>query len=384
MADRRAAGAARATCPASRPGRRSRSRPSRPPFARQSFTVDDVNPWLADAGAVPGDEGARRARRTAQAAGRIFTPPGVGATRSRCRATRADRTGARRPPIPQKGMVFVVGVNQVAILKLEDVTKRSAEAGRGGGGGGSAVAAGRASRRISSTARPATARICGRRCRACRRSSASPTAWARTRSRRSSPAGADRCGPISEHHRGRADGDRSRISATRARPAAAAAVAGAAAARGRRFPPGPVVASGGAPQPPLPPRCSGPFYPGVGGNAGNTPYPADVKDVPPTRYMTRLRRAGDVRPSRRTRRSRPTTSTPARSSGRCRTATTRRRSRAGGPANTGGVGARNGMVVTKGGLVFHAGNDGKVRAYDEDTGKVLWTGTLPGRRAACR
>ena len=28
--------------------------------------------------------------------------------------------------------------------------------------------------------------------------------------------------------------------------------------------------------------------------------------------------------------------------------------------------------------MFHAGNDGKVRAYDEDTGKVLWTGTFTG------
>ena len=52
---------------------------------------------------------------------------------------------------------------------------------------------------------------------------------------------------------------------------------------------------------------------------------------------------------------------------------------AGGPSNTGGVGARNGMVVTKGGLVFQAGGDGKVRAYDEDTGKVLWTGTVHGQ-----
>jgi quinoprotein glucose dehydrogenase len=51
---------------------------------------------------------------------------------------------------------------------------------------------------------------------------------------------------------------------------------------------------------------------------------------------------------------------------------------AGGPANTGGIGARYGIVVTKGGLVFHAGNDGKVRAYDEDTGEVLWTGTYAG------
>ena len=43
-----------------------------------------------------------------------------------------------------------------------------------------------------------------------------------------------------------------------------------------------------------------------------------------------------------------------------------------------------GIVVTKGGLVFHAGNDGKLRAYDEDTGKVLWTGTFAGSAPAFR
>jgi quinoprotein glucose dehydrogenase len=52
--------------------------------------------------------------------------------------------------------------------------------------------------------------------------------------------------------------------------------------------------------------------------------------------------------------------------------------RAGGPAGTGSVGGRNGIVVTKGGLVFHAGGDGKVRAYDEETGEVLWTGQFAG------
>ena len=55
---------------------------------------------------------------------------------------------------------------------------------------------------------------------------------------------------------------------------------------------------------------------------------------------------------------------------------------AGGPSNTGGLGARSGLVVTKGGLVFQAGGDGKFRAYDEDTGKVLWfapfVGNAPG------
>src|SRR4029453_12954585 len=50
----------------------------------------------------------------------------------------------------------------------------------------------------------------------------------------------------------------------------------------------------------------------------------------------------------------------------------------GGPSTPGGGGARYGVLVTKAGLVFHAGQDGKVRAYDEDTGKVLWTGTFTG------
>jgi len=35
-------------------------------------------------------------------------------------------------------------------------------------------------------------------------------------------------------------------------------------------------------------------------------------------------------------------------------------------------------MPTKSGLVFHAGGDNKLRAYDEETGKVLWTGNLPG------
>src|SRR5262249_53308598 len=46
----------------------------------------------------------------------------------------------------------------------------------------------------------------------------------------------------------------------------------------------------------------------------------------------------------------------------------------GGPSHTGGLGARNGVIVTKTGLLFIAGGDNKVRAYDEDTGDVLWTG----------
>ena len=51
---------------------------------------------------------------------------------------------------------------------------------------------------------------------------------------------------------------------------------------------------------------------------------------------------------------------------------------AGGPPNTGSPSMRNGIMPTRSGLVFIAGNDKKLRAYDEDTGKILWTGPLPG------
>ena len=49
-----------------------------------------------------------------------------------------------------------------------------------------------------------------------------------------------------------------------------------------------------------------------------------------------------------------------------------------GVYNTGGMSQRSGLITTLTGLLFHAGADGKVRAFDTDTGKILWTGTLPG------
>jgi quinoprotein glucose dehydrogenase len=51
---------------------------------------------------------------------------------------------------------------------------------------------------------------------------------------------------------------------------------------------------------------------------------------------------------------------------------------AGGPTDTGGLALRTGIMPTRTGLVFLAGGDGKLRAYDEDTGKVLWTGSFAG------
>jgi glucose dehydrogenase len=43
------------------------------------------------------------------------------------------------------------------------------------------------------------------------------------------------------------------------------------------------------------------------------------------------------------------------------------------------LGARNGMVVTSTGLLFQLSKDGWARAYDVDTGKVLWKGKTAGQ-----
>ena len=40
-------------------------------------------------------------------------------------------------------------------------------------------------------------------------------------------------------------------------------------------------------------------------------------------------------------------------------------------------GERRGMVVTSTGLIFVNGRDGKIRAYDANNGKVLWSAALP-------
>ena len=146
------------------------------------------------------------------------------------------------------------------------------------------------------------------------------------------------------------------------------------------FPPGPVVARGGAPAPAAPPRSLGPFYPGLGGNAGSYMYPDDVTGVPATRYMSDYGvLASWTRP--------PYTTITAYdlNTGEIRWQVPNGdhppTMAAGGPSNTGGLGARSGVVVTKGGLVFQAGGDGKFRGYDEDTGKVLWSAPFVGSAA---
>jgi quinoprotein glucose dehydrogenase len=53
-----------------------------------------------------------------------------------------------------------------------------------------------------------------------------------------------------------------------------------------------------------------------------------------------------------------------------------------GARNTSAIEEQRGIIVTATGLVFLASSDGKVRAYDDKTGKTLWTSQLPGGNRA--
>jgi quinoprotein glucose dehydrogenase len=129
---------------------------------------------------------------------------------------------------------------------------------------------------------------------------------------------------------------------------------------------GPVVASGGAPG-------NRPGARGGGGMAG-PPYPEGLS-VPSVRYYTGYGLSNTI--------VKPPYSTLTAydlNQGTIKwqvPAGDEPRAVAQGVHDTGGMSNRSGMITTSTGLLFYAGSDGKVRAHDVDTGKVLWTATLP-------
>jgi quinoprotein glucose dehydrogenase len=137
---------------------------------------------------------------------------------------------------------------------------------------------------------------------------------------------------------------------------------------------GPVVASGGAPGGTTTRVRKGPRYSPMGG----PPYPEGLK-APSVRYYTDWGLFPD----------KPYIITPPWSSlvaydlnkGTIKWKVPLGedpKAAAQGANNTGAFGAeRHGIIVTSTGLIFVGASDGKFRAYDEETGKVLWTVTLP-------
>ena len=138
--------------------------------------------------------------------------------------------------------------------------------------------------------------------------------------------------------------------------------------RGSTPPPlgGPVVASGGAPG-------SRGVGRGGGGMVG-APYPMAI-DAPTVRYYTGYGLSDTiVKPPYSTLTAYDLNSGTIK--WQVRTGD-EPRAAAQGATDTGVISQRSGIITTVTGLLFHAGEDARVRAHDVETGKVLWTGTLP-------
>ena len=345
-----------------------------PPFGRQTFTVDDVNPWLLS----PAQYEDMKARVAKTRNDGLYTPPALIDTVS-MPGNQGGSNWGTTAATPEKGLVFVLNLDAVAILKLDNtMTKVGGFQGGGGGrGGGGAM-------------------LYQQNCAACHGANlenpvpGTPT-LAGVADRLSEDVitaavtgGKGLMRPVP----GLTNVQITAILVYLANPAAGAGGPGGGRGGpggrgvvGPAFPAGPVVGSGGVPTPTQPNPFgggapSGPAYPGNGGNGGNAVYPSDA-EVPPARYVSEWGvMANATKPPYSSlvvydlnkgtiKWQTPTGDDPATIA-------------AGGPTNTGSPVLRNGIMPTKAGIVFLAGNDGKMRASDEDTGKVLWTGTLPG------
>jgi quinoprotein glucose dehydrogenase len=362
--------------------------PTKPPaFARQSFTEDDVNPWLLTPEEYEAlKERVRKAKNGKGPQGGIFNPTVLNGDAISMPGNQGGSNWGTTAADPQRGLVFVTNVNQVALLRLNDVKDPPAATGRGGGG--MQVDSGR----LNDGRRAYT-----QYCAAChgadqRGAIAGVPSLVGVTDRIDEESmrvivseGRNNMRPIIDASNEEIRAIHSYLTVTN--PFGRGGGGGGGRGRGRGnaapLPEGPVVATGGAPRPPLPPRYGGPFYPGIGGTAGNMPWPEDVAAFKlPTRYQSGYNvMATSTKP--------PYTTITAYdlNTGEIKwqvpngddPATVQHFGKGDGPRDTGGVGARNGMVVTRTGLLFQNGKDGWARAYDVDTGKVLWKGKTAGQ-----
>ena len=112
--------------------------PTKPaPFVRQSFTEDDVSPHLLTPKEYEAlKERVRNAKNGKGPHGGLFNPTPVNGDAISMPGNQGGSNWGTAAADPQRGLVFVTGVNQVAILRLNDVKDPAVSSGRGGGGGG--------------------------------------------------------------------------------------------------------------------------------------------------------------------------------------------------------------------------------------------------------
>jgi quinoprotein glucose dehydrogenase len=326
-----------------------------PPYARQKMAADDVNPFIL----TPEERAAWKERISKMRNEGLFTPPGFEETISLPGARGGSNWGTSAAN-PAKGMVYLTTQDWPTIYKLslEDplAARRSASNTAGADQGRS---------------------IYESRCQSCHGPNgegSGPTP---------ALAGSSRLGLEAFRQvvtTGRAkmpafgDLDAEAVSAVHAfLNSSATSQPSATLVAEARNSSGPVVASGGAPGGLEVPAVESRYTP-----LGGPPYPPGV-DAPANRYYTDW----GLYPNQPYIIGPPWSALVAYD---LNTGTIKWRVPLGEDVEASEEGAKNagvfmaerhGLIVTSTGLIFVATTDGKVRAHDEETGKVLWTANLP-------
>jgi quinoprotein glucose dehydrogenase len=324
-----------------------------PPFAQQKLTPADVNPYILTA--QEQDDWKKRidsARNNG-----LFTPPARSETISFPGAQGGANWGTTASN-PTNGTVYVLSINVPSFYKLDLEPPPPA------------VPAGGAAAPVAVVQRGQAVYV--QRCQSCH----SPTLEGNGVNVKSLVGITSRMGQnvIREVVTGGRPGMPAFNDIPEAEMTALLAFLGSPNAAGRGGPPprtpvgGVVVASGGAPG-------NKPAPPGRAGGMGGLPYPPGIA-VPSVRYYTGYGMVNNlVKP--------PYSTLTAYDLNK---GTIKWQVPAGGDEpeairqggrDTGFIRIRSGIISTSAGLVFHAGGDGKLRAYAADTGRVLWTGALP-------
>jgi quinoprotein glucose dehydrogenase len=379
-----------------------------PPFARQSYTEDDVNPYLLTKEEYEAlKTRVRNAKNGTGPQGGIFVPTVLNGDAIGMPGNQGGSNWGTTAADPSRGLVFVTGVNQVAILRINDIEDPTTGGRRGGGGGRGAVP-------NAAQVQQGEAKFT-QFCVACHGANlqgaipgvpslVSVTDRLDSESMRVIVSeGRNNMRPILDA----TNEDIQAIYAyfTSMNPNAGRGGRGRIGGGGP-LPPANVVGRGGAPHPPIPPPYDGPVWPGVGGTTGNRLWPEDTEAA---RTLKKRYQSGYNVMATSTKPPYTTITAYDLNSGEIKwqvpngddpaTVDATTAPKDGGPCpalrpgsgpaasgctpngvhDTGGVGARNGMVVTSTGLLFQLGKDGWARAYDVDTGKVLWKGKTAGQ-----
>jgi quinoprotein glucose dehydrogenase len=387
--------------------------PTKPPaFARQSYTEDDVNPYLLTKEEYEALKArVRKAINGTGPQGGIFNPTQLNGDSISMPGNQGGSNWGTTAADPQKGMVFVTGVNQVAILTINDIEDPTVAGGRRGGGGRGGL-----NQSQVQTGQTKFTQLGCIGCHGANLQGALPgvPSLVNVTDRLDEESvrvivseGRNNMRPI-------LDATNEDIQAIYAYLTSMNPNAGRGG-RGRiggggPLPPANVVATGGAPHPPIPPAYDGPVWRGVGGTTGNRLWPEGTEAAktlkkryqsgynvmatstkPPYTTITAYDlNTGDIKWQVPNGDDPATVDATTLKNGVCPPLREGRGNQApSGPAaagctatglhDTGGVGARNGMIVTATGLLFQMGKDGWARAYDEDTGKVLWKGKVAGQ-----